>query len=177
MMLNMLSYRVWLTSVELSAKSQFGFITRPCHFNRSYHLHLKSKKRWMNGLPDFLRPSGPLHGKKKPILADWRNQNGQGVKGLSWVYVSFITVSRLVLTGAQLTCSEGYHNVRMLLFRPFLAHSTRNQGGTPISISDGVTKCVDSAQKTIKTIYDTFRAETFFRTWYAETMLQDCFQP
>ena len=54
----------------------------------------------------------------------------------------------------------------MLLFRPFLAHSSRNRQGTPISISEGVIKCVESAQQTIQTIYNTFRTQTFFQTWY-----------
>ncbi|KIM97424.1 hypothetical protein OIDMADRAFT_130637 [Oidiodendron maius Zn] len=62
-----------------------------------------------------------------------------------------------------------YHNVRMLLFRPFLAHSSRNRQGTPISISEGVIKCVESAQQTIQTIYNTFRTQTFFQTWWYNT--------
>lgn len=53
----------------------------------------------------------------------------------------------------------------MLLFRPFLAHSTRNQEN-PFSIDDGETRCVDSAQETIRMIHETFKTQTFFQTWY-----------
>jgi hypothetical protein len=54
----------------------------------------------------------------------------------------------------------------MLLFRPFLAYSTRNHG-TPFGIGDGVTRCINSAQETIQMIHDTFKTQTFFQTWYA----------
>ena len=69
-------------------------------------------------------------------------------------------VRRLKLTGT------GYYNVRMLLFRPFLSHFTRKLSHTAPELDETISKCLDSAMKTIEVIHDIYRIHTFFRCWY-----------
>ena len=71
----------------------------------------------------------------------------------------------------QLTLGTGYYNVKMLLFRPFLSHFTRKLRHTPAELEETITKCLDSAMKTIDVIYDIYRVHTFFRCWFVHTLL------
>jgi hypothetical protein len=59
----------------------------------------------------------------------------------------------------------GYHNVKMLLFRPFLTYIARNPEHTSTELEEVVPKCLDSAEKTINVIHDTYMMHTFFRSW------------
>ncbi|KAK0106311.1 hypothetical protein ONS96_003949 [Cadophora gregata f. sp. sojae] len=69
----------------------------------------------------------------------------------------------------RLVLAIRYHNVRMLLFRPFLVHSGNAGSKTPIEARDGILKCIDSAQATIQTIHNVFMVQTFFRSWWWNT--------
>lgn len=62
--------------------------------------------------------------------------------------------------------SQGYYNVKMLLFRPFLSHFTRKLRHTPTELEETINKCLESARKTIEVIHDIYRVHTFFRCWY-----------
>ncbi|KAM0370027.1 hypothetical protein ACHAPY_010706 [Fusarium culmorum] len=64
-----------------------------------------------------------------------------------------------------------YHNVMMLLFRPFVTRcSTRESDEQPSDALNGaVDKCVSSAQRTIEIIYETYKVHTYFRTWWYNT--------
>lgn len=66
---------------------------------------------------------------------------------------------------------EGYYNVKMLLFRPFLSHFTRKLRHTPMELEETIAKCLDAAMKTIQVIYDIYRIHTFFRCWYSLSSL------
>lgn len=65
-----------------------------------------------------------------------------------------------------------YHNVRMLLFRPFLSMLTRNNSGTPKppGVAEAVDKCIASAKRTIEVVHEAMIANSFFRTWWDNTM-------
>lgn len=65
-----------------------------------------------------------------------------------------------------------YHNVRMLLFRPFLSMlPTRNNSGTPPpGVAEAVDKCIASAKRTIEIVHEAMVANSFFRTWWDNTM-------
>ncbi|KAK9447913.1 fungal-specific transcription factor domain-containing protein [Limtongia smithiae] len=69
----------------------------------------------------------------------------------------------------RLVLSIRYHNVRMLLFRPFLAQSSDNLSDALVDLADGVNKCAESAQQTIRMIYDNYRTQSYFRTWWYNT--------
>ncbi|KAH9211559.1 hypothetical protein DL95DRAFT_234397, partial [Leptodontidium sp. 2 PMI_412] len=102
--------------------------------------------QWVRTLPDNIRPdlSRPeafLGGLKEP---NWSRRQ------------------RLVL-------AIRYHNVRMLLFRPFLVYSGGTGTKTTIEARDGILKCIDSAQATIQTIHNVFMVQTFFRSWWWNT--------
>lgn len=64
-----------------------------------------------------------------------------------------------------------YHNVRMLLFRPFLSMLT-GDAGTPLppGIAEAVEKCITSAKRTIEVVHEAMIANSFFRTWWDNTM-------
>lgn len=153
----------------------FGRIIRKLAI-RIYHSHLPLQQKlstalkieiemndWVARLPSNIKPS--LKG-EHAHRGGLREPNGLGaqrlVLGIRMFPASLYQCCRAVFAHYVV----GYHNVRMLLFRPFLAHSSRNRGETRISISEGVAKCVESVQETIQTIYDTFRSQTFFQTWY-----------
>ena len=62
----------------------------------------------------------------------------------------------------------------MLLFRPFLSHFTRKLRHTPAELEETITKCLDSAMKTIDVIYDIYRVHTFFRCWFVPLVSRLC---
>lgn len=70
-----------------------------------------------------------------------------------------------------LTVAQGYYNVKMLLFRPFLSHFTRKLRHTPTELEETIAKCLDAAMRTIEVIYDIYRIHTFFRCWYSPAAL------
>jgi hypothetical protein len=62
--------------------------------------------------------------------------------------------------------SQGYHNVRMLLFRPFVSYYAQSATSSLDSLRDSVDKCIESARRTIEIIHEMYRIHSFFRTWY-----------
>ncbi|KAG8677555.1 hypothetical protein FPOAC1_003578 [Fusarium poae] len=63
-----------------------------------------------------------------------------------------------------------YHNVMMLLFRPFVTHCTQEPNQQPSNeLVGAVNKCVSSAQRTIEIMYETYKVQTYFRTWCYNT--------
>lgn len=62
-----------------------------------------------------------------------------------------------------------YHNVRMLLFRPFLSMLTRSSGPPPPAVNEAVDKCIASAKRTIEVVHEAMIANSFFRTWWDNT--------
>ncbi|KAH7003109.1 fungal-specific transcription factor domain-containing protein [Fusarium venenatum] len=63
-----------------------------------------------------------------------------------------------------------YHNVMMLLFRPFVTRCTREPNQQPSNeLVGAVNKCVSSAQRTIEIMYETYKVHTYFRTWWYNT--------
>ncbi|KAM0224053.1 hypothetical protein ACHAQD_002418 [Fusarium lateritium] len=71
-----------------------------------------------------------------------------------------------------------YHNVRMLLFRPFVTQCARESSQLPAELMTAVDKCISSAKKTIETVYEAYKVHTYFRTcsqkdtrWYNTTYI------
>ncbi|KAJ4129069.1 hypothetical protein NW768_007600 [Fusarium equiseti] len=62
-----------------------------------------------------------------------------------------------------------YHNVRMLLFRPFVSHYARERLRPSDEFMATVEKCISSAQKTIEIVYEAYKVHTYFRTWWYNT--------
>ncbi|SPJ88565.1 related to C6 transcription factor [Fusarium torulosum] len=62
-----------------------------------------------------------------------------------------------------------YHNVRMLLFRPFVTQCAREPRQPSDELMRAVEKCVSSAQKTIEIVYEAYKVHTYFRTWWYNT--------
>ena len=58
-----------------------------------------------------------------------------------------------------------FHNVRMLMFRPFLSYCPTDLFRAPLKLQQAVDKCVQSAIDTLKMIYDIYQTQTFFRSW------------
>ncbi|KAK2810146.1 hypothetical protein FQN50_003115 [Emmonsiellopsis sp. PD_5] len=97
---------------------------------------------WLRNLPDNIRPS-PL---RPPHMGALREPK-------------WCRRQRLVL-------EIRYHNVKMLLFRPYLSYYIQNQKLAPDIVKTVVDKCLSSAKRTIEIMYDTFRVHVFFRTWF-----------
>lgn len=101
-------------------------------------------------------------------------RSGLGGRGLCWGYVCL--AFRLLNSSKILTShSKGYHNVKMFIFRPFLAYLTltpQGEGGKTRApeaqrlLEMAAKKCLDSARKTVDIMYETFRHYSFFRCWY-----------
>ncbi|RGP75341.1 hypothetical protein FLONG3_5731 [Fusarium longipes] len=62
-----------------------------------------------------------------------------------------------------------YHNVRMLLFRPFVTQCARERLQPSDELMRAVEKCISSAQKTIEIVYEAYKVHTYFRTWWYNT--------
>ncbi|KAF4986357.1 hypothetical protein FGRMN_10884 [Fusarium graminum] len=62
-----------------------------------------------------------------------------------------------------------YHNVRMLLFRPFVTQCAREPRQPSDTLMRAVEKCISSAQKTIEIVYEAYKVHTYFRTWWYNT--------
>ncbi|KAH7175085.1 fungal-specific transcription factor domain-containing protein [Fusarium flagelliforme] len=62
-----------------------------------------------------------------------------------------------------------YHNVRMLLFRPFVTYYARERLQPSDELMAAVEKCISSAQKTIEIVYEAYKVHTYFRTWWYNT--------
>ncbi|KIL86340.1 hypothetical protein FAVG1_10169 [Fusarium avenaceum] len=62
-----------------------------------------------------------------------------------------------------------YHNVRMLLFRPFVTQCAREPCQPSDELMRAVEKCISSAQKTIEIVYEAYKVHTYFRTWWYNT--------
>ncbi|PGH02031.1 hypothetical protein AJ80_08925 [Polytolypa hystricis UAMH7299] len=69
----------------------------------------------------------------------------------------------------RLVLEVRYHNIKMLLFRPFVTYFIQNQAVVSEALTAAVDKCLVSAKRTIQVIYDTFRVHVFFRTWWYNT--------
>ncbi|KAH8674141.1 fungal-specific transcription factor domain-containing protein [Xylariales sp. PMI_506] len=62
-----------------------------------------------------------------------------------------------------------YHNVKMLLFRPFLSHQMHNPMSGHEGLVTATERCLYSAQRTIEVIYETYQVHPYFRTWWYNT--------
>ena len=101
---------------------------------------------WLQNLPDAVRPS--ISGSSTlPRIA----------KDPTWA-----KRQRLVL-------ELRFYNVKMVLFRPFLAAALRSKQSRSQHIEEAVTKCVAAAQSTIELMHEMYRSHTFFRTWWYNT--------
>ncbi|KAL4884195.1 fungal-specific transcription factor domain-containing protein [Aspergillus karnatakaensis] len=107
---------------------------------------------WMAHLPDWLRPEF-VTGVDEDVE---RGRND--LRDPKWA-----RRQRLVL-GIR------YYNVKMLLFRPFLRH-TSGLSDTYVAaqLSETVNKCLEAAERTIAVIHDIYRVHTFFRCWWYNT--------
>lgn len=64
-----------------------------------------------------------------------------------------------------------YHNVRMLLFRPLLSIVTRDSATPPPpGVAKAVDKCTTSAKRIIEIVHEAMIANSWFRTWWDNTM-------
>ncbi|KAF2668886.1 Zn(II)2Cys6 transcription factor [Microthyrium microscopicum] len=70
----------------------------------------------------------------------------------------------------RLVLNLRYHNVRMLLFRPFLSYVAQNHSIVMHeALEQAINKCLDSAKTTIELIHETYTIHSFFRTWWYNT--------
>jgi hypothetical protein len=102
-------------------------------------------ERWLSTLPDTIRPDvSQVQGIK--ILKDPKWARRQ----------------RLVL-------QIRYHNVKMILYRPFLAYAAQSDQRIPPLLEFTLAKCVDAARNTIEIVHTTFCNHVFFRSWWYNT--------
>jgi hypothetical protein len=101
---------------------------------------------WISSLSERIRPGFPRENDSFRILKDPKWARRQ----------------RLVL-------HIRYCNVKMVLYRPFLAYASQSTERIPVVLEATVTKCVDAARKTIEIMHETFRHHIFFRTWWYNT--------
>lgn len=100
---------------------------------------------WLSKLPETIRPDvSQKHGLK--ILKDPKWARRQ----------------RLVL-------QIRYYNVKMILYRPFLAYAAQSDQRIPPLLEFTLTKCVDAARNTIEIMHATFCNHVFFRSWWYNT--------
>ncbi|KAL4888838.1 fungal-specific transcription factor domain-containing protein [Aspergillus ambiguus] len=102
--------------------------------------------RWMLKLPERIKPD---------ILG--HDVSGRTLRDPKWA------------RRQKLVLGIRYHNVKMLLFRPFLSHFTRKLRHPPSELEEAIAKCLDAAMRTIEVIYDIYRIHTFFRCWWYNT--------
>ena len=62
-----------------------------------------------------------------------------------------------------------YYNVKMILYRPFLAYATHSDQMIPPLVKHTLAKCVDAARNTIEIMHSTFCNHVFFRSWWYNT--------
>lgn len=107
---------------------------------------------WIAGLPARIRPACPSSSSSSSGLAALRQPK--------WCR------RQKIITEIR------YHHVRMLLFRPFLSMLTRNSDGTPLppGVAEAVDKCIASAKRTIEVVHEAMISNSFFRTWWDNTM-------
>ena len=62
-----------------------------------------------------------------------------------------------------------FHNVKMVLFRPFLAAALRSKQNLSQQVDEATGKCVAAAKSTIELMHEMYLNHTFFRTWWYNT--------
>ncbi|KPI39520.1 uncharacterized protein AB675_5082 [Cyphellophora attinorum] len=107
----------------------------------------QSLNNWISALPEDIRPR--LYTDLMPSLQDARAPR-------------WMKRQRLVLT-------IRYHNLRILMFGTLLLRSTKEERLAIPASQECVQKCLDSAKRTIETIYETLQHNDFFRTWFYNT--------
>ena len=101
--------------------------------------------RWLLNLPDMIRP-------------DMKQTQGVRIlKDPKWA-----RRQRLVL-------QIRYCNVKMILYRPFLAYAAQSDQRIPPLLEFTLAKCVDAAKRTIEIMHTTFCNHVFFRSWWYNT--------
>ncbi len=62
-----------------------------------------------------------------------------------------------------------FYNVKMVLFRPFLAAALKSKRVLSPQLEEAVGKCLAAAKSTIELMHEMYRSHTFFRTWWYNT--------
>lgn len=62
-----------------------------------------------------------------------------------------------------------FHNVKMVLFRPFLTAAAIGKQNPSTQMQEAMNKCVDAARSTIKLMHEMYCHHIFFRTWWYNT--------
>ena len=62
-----------------------------------------------------------------------------------------------------------YYNVKMILYRPFLAYAAQSNQRIPPLLELTLAKCVEAARNTIEIMHATFCNHVFFRSWWYNT--------
>ena len=112
---------------------------------RAVQLELKMHT-WLQNLPEVIRP--PIFGPGSLLKI---------AKDPLWA-----KRQRLVL-------ELRFYNVKMVLFKPFLASALKSQQPLATPIREAVGKCVDAARATIELMHDMYCHHIFFRTWWYNT--------
>ena len=117
---------------------------------------------WLAALPDTIRPHLSEDETSFRISKDpkWARR-----QRLVLHLREYLLPLRLML-GSWATTTLGYFNVKMVLYRPFLAYASQSLRRLPAAFEATVAKCVDAARETIEVMHDTFRHHVFFRTWF-----------
>jgi hypothetical protein len=101
--------------------------------------------RWLSMLPEIIRPDVS------------QKQGLKIVKDPKWA-----RRQRLVL-------QIRYYNVKMILYRPFLAYAAQSDQRIPPLLEFTLAKCVEAARNTIEIMHATFCNHVFFRSWWYNT--------
>lgn len=130
--------------------------------------------RWLARLPEKIKPDIGAYRQSRSALRDpkWarRQRLVLGIRESN-------PDPEFQIFNADFYLFQGYYNVKMLLFRPFLSHFTRKLRHTPAELEETINKCLEAAMKTIEVIHDIYRVHTFFRCWYVLLLIsQLCFK-
>jgi hypothetical protein len=101
--------------------------------------------RWLSMLPETIRPDVS------------QKQGLKIVKDPKWA-----RRQRLVL-------QIRYYNIKMILYRPFLAYAAQSNQRIPPLLEFTLAKCVEAARNTIEIMHATFCNHVFFRSWWYNT--------
>lgn len=64
----------------------------------------------------------------------------------------------------------GYYNLRMIIYGKFLTPSEDLNIDMTSTVREFQQNCIHSAGEAIDLIYETFRDESFFQTWYGTSV-------
>lgn len=117
---------------------------------------------WIQSLPVCIRPStsGSYTAKSTPLREQvWCRRQRLVLDLRESLFKHPFPALRFLLN------NEGYRNVKLLLFRPYLLVHMQNPAPPNSPLVTASEKCMATAKQQIQIIHDAFKVLDYFRTW------------